>query len=109
MRLLNEAAYYPFAVLDEIGGFEMLIPQFRNALAELLNSDLPIIGVLKGPESALSIKHRFGLGDKFTMLTDNLRTVLTRDSDTVVLEVKAPGDPVARRIAEAWAKEYAGL
>ena len=43
------------------------------------------------------------------MLTDNLRTVLTRDSDTVVLEVKAPGDPVARRIAEAWAKEYAGL
>lgn len=109
VRLLGEAAYYPFAVLDEIGGFEMLIPQFRNALAELLNSELPIIGVLKGPESTLSIKHRFGLGDKFTMLTDNLRTVLTRDSDTVVLEVKAPGDPVARRIAEAWAKEYAGL
>ena len=109
VRLLNEAAYYPFAVLDEIGGFEMLIPQFRNALAELLNSDLPIIGVLKGPESALSIKRRFGLGDKFTMLTDNLRTVLTKDSDTVVLEVKAPGDPVARRIAETWAREYAGL
>ena len=109
VRLLGEAAYYPFAGLDEIGGFEMLIPQFRNALAELLNSDLPIIGVLKGPESALSIKHRFGLGDKFTMLTDNLRTVLTRDSDTVVLEVKTPGDPVARRIAETWAREYAGL
>ena len=109
VRLLGEASYYPFAVLDEIGGFEMLIPQFRNALAKLLNSELPIIGVLKGPESALSIKRRFGLGDKFTMLTDNLRTVLTRDSDTVVLEVKAPGDPVARRIAEAWAKEYAGL
>ena len=87
----------------------MLIPQFRNALAELLNSDLPIIGVLKGPESALSIKHRFGLGDKFTMLTDNLRTVLTKDNDTVVLEVKNPGDPVARRIVETWAKEYAGL
>ena len=33
VRLLNEAAYSPFAVLDEIGGFEMLIPQFRNALA----------------------------------------------------------------------------
>ena len=109
VRLLNEAAYYPFAVMDEIGGFEMLIPQFRNALAELLNSDLPIIGVLKGPESALSIKHRFGLGDKFTMLTDNLRNVLSKDSDTVVLEVKAPGDPVARRIAETWAREYAGL
>lgn len=109
VRLLGEAAYYPFAVLDEIGGFEMLIPQFRNALAELLNSDLPIIGVLKTPESALHVKQRFGLGDKFTMLTDNLHTVLARDSDTVILQVKDPGDPVARRIAETWAKEYAGL
>ena len=65
--------------------------------------------MLKGPESALSIKRRFGLGDKFTMLTDNLRTVLAKDSDTVVLEVKTPGDPVARRIAETWAREYAKL
>ena len=43
------------------------------------------------------------------MLTDNLRTVLAKDSDTVVLEVKTPGDPVARRIAETWAREYAKL
>ena len=106
VRLLQEAEYYPFVLLDEIGGFEMLIPQFRNALAELLNSDLPIIGVLKGPENAAAIKSRFGLGDKFTMLTDNLRTVLGRDEDTVVLKVKSPGDPVASRIARAWAEEY---
>ena len=85
----------------------MLIPQFRNALAELLNSDLPIIGVLKGPENAAAIKSRFSLGDKFTMLTDNLRTVLGRDEDTVVLKVKSPGDPVASRIAKVWTEEYA--
>ena len=107
VRLLQEAEYYPFVLLDEIGGFEMLIPQFRNALAELLNSDLPIIGVLKGPENAAAIRSRFGLGDKFTMLTDNLRTVLGRDEDTVVLKVKSPGDPVASRIARAWTEEYA--
>lgn len=106
-RLLQEAEYYPFVLLDEIGGFEMLIPQFRNALAELLNSDLPIIGVLKGPENAAAVKRRFGLGDKFTLLTDNLRNVLSRDADTVLLEVKSPGDPVATRIAQAWAEEYA--
>ena len=107
VRLLQEAEYYPFVLLDEIGGFEMLIPQFRNALAELLNSDLPIIGVLKGPENAASIKARFGLGDKFTLLTDNLRSVLSRDGDTVLLQVKGPGDPVASGIAKAWAEEYA--
>lgn len=107
VRLLQEAEYYPFVLLDEIGGFEMLIPQFRNALAELLNSEQPIIGVLKGAENAASIKRRFGLGDKFTQLTDNLRAVLGKDGDTVLLEVKAPGDPVAMRIAKAWAEEYA--
>lgn len=108
VRLLQEAEYYPFVLLDEIGGFELLIPQFRNALAELLNSDVPIIGVLKGAENAAGIKKRFGLGDRFTMLTDNLRNVLDRDEDSVVLTVKAQGDSVAKRIAETWAKEYAG-
>lgn len=107
VRLLQEAEYYPFVLLDEIGGFEMLIPQFRNALAELLNSELPIIGVVKGPENAGEIKRRFGLGDRFTLLTDNLRSVLDRDVDTVLLQVKGPGDPVASRIARAWAEEYA--
>lgn len=106
VRLLQEAEYYPFVLLDEIGGFEMLIPQFRNALAELLNSDLPIIGVLKGPENAAAIKSRFSLGDKFSLLTDNLRSVLSRDGDTVLLQVKGHGDPVASRIARAWAEEY---
>lgn len=106
VRLLQEAEYYPFVLLDEIGGFEMLIPQFRNALAELLNSDLPIIGVLKGPENAADIKSRFSLGDKFSLLTDNLRSVLSRDGDTVLLQVKGHGDPAASRIAKAWAEEY---
>lgn len=109
VRLLQEAEYYPFVLLDEIGGFEMLIPQFRNALAELLNSELPIIGVVKGPENAGEIKRRFGLGDRFTALTDNLRSVLAKDADSILLEVRAPGDPVASRIARAWAEEYVSL
>lgn len=107
VRLLQEAEYYPYALLDEIGGFEMLIPQFRNALAELLNSELPIIGVVKGAENAAAIKSRFGLGDRFTLLTDNLRSVLGKDGDTVLLEVKSPGDPMISRIVKAWAEEYA--
>ena len=52
VRLLNEAPYYSFALLDEIGGYELLIPEFRHALEELLNSETPIIGVLKGRENA---------------------------------------------------------
>ncbi len=108
-QMLREAEYYPFVMLDEIGGFEMLIPQFRNELAQLLNSDAPIIGVIKGAENAEELRASFGLGEKFTMLTDNLRAVLANDEDTVVIEVKQRGDETARRIVEAWVKEYAGI
>jgi len=109
VQMLREAEYYPFVMLDEIGGFEMLIPQFRNELAQLLNSDAPIIGVIKGAENAEELRASFGLGEKFTMLTDNLRAVLANDEDTVVIEVKQRGDETARRIVEAWVKEYAGI
>ncbi len=108
-QMLREAEFYPFVMIDEIGGFEMLIPQFRNELAELLNSDAPIIGVLKGAENAEELRASFGLGEKFTMLTDNLRTVLANDEDTVVIEVKQRGDEKAKRIVEAWVKEYADI
>ena len=108
-QMLREAEYYPFVMLDEIGGFEMLIPQFRNELAQLLNSDAPIIGVIKGAENAEELRASFGLGEKFTLLTDNLRAVLANDEDTVVIEVKQRGDETARRIVEAWVKEYADI
>ena len=108
-QMLREAELYPFVMLDEIGGFEMLIPQFRNELAQLLNSDAPIIGVIKGAENAEELRASFGLGEKFTMLTDNLRAVLANDEDTVVIEVKQRGDETAKRIVEAWVKEYADI
>lgn len=108
-QMLREAEFYPFVMLDEIGGFEMLIPQFRNELAQLLNSDAPIIGVIKGAENAEELRASFGLGEKFTMLTDNLRAVLANDADTAVIEVKQRGDETARRIVEAWVKEYADI
>ena len=105
-QMLKEAEYYDFAVIDEFSGFEMLIPQYRNALADFLNLDLPIVGVLKGSESARELQHRFGLGDKYIMLTDNLRCVLEQDEDSAVIEVKQRGDAAAKRILDRWVSEY---
>ena len=62
-----------------------------------------------GAENAEELRASFGLGEKFTMLTDNLRAVLANDEDTVVIEVKQRGDETARRIVEAWVKEYADI
>ena len=52
VRLLQEGAWYPFSVLDAIGGFELLIPQFRAALAEVLNAEQPFVGVLLARKEA---------------------------------------------------------
>lgn len=106
VQLLEEAAYYPFAVLDEIGGYELLIPQFRNALAELLNSDTPCIGVLKSPANARQLKRRFGFGSKFTAHTRQLHRALKADPDTLIIKVNKPGDKRAMDAVERWVREF---
>ena len=48
-------------ILDEIGGIELLSPEFSGALYRLLESDVPIIGVLKSAESAKKMVKALGL------------------------------------------------
>lgn len=106
VQLLKEAEYYSFSVIDEFGGFEMVIPQYREQLAEFLSSEQPCIGVLKSPESAEALRRCFGLGEKYTMLTSRLRQVLEEDADTVLLRTKGCEDETTRRIVRQWVKEY---
>ncbi len=107
VRLLREAEYYPFAVLDEIGGFELVIPQFRAALADFLSSSVPCIGVLKSLGGAAELQRRFGLGERYMALARQLRAALDADGDTLVLDVSARGDEVAGRAVREWAARYA--
>lgn len=109
VRLLEEAAQYPFALIDEFGGFEIVIPQFRNALAAFLGSELPIIGVLKGEANAAELRRHFGLGDRYTALTQNLRRVLEADGETELINMESPGDEAVRRAVREWVKQYAGF
>ena len=107
VRLLQEAEYYPFAVLDEIGGFELVIPQFRAQLSAFLSSPVPCIGVLKASSGVEELRGRFGLGEKYTALAALLRETLERDGDTLVLDLCGRGDERALRAVNAWAAEYA--
>lgn len=106
VRLLNESPYYPFTILDELGGFEILIPQFRAALTEVLNNDRPLIGVFKDRRAADAQRVQLGLSDRFTMITDNMRRVLAADADTLVVTVHGRNDFLARRAVRQWIKEY---
>lgn len=106
-QLVQEAMYYPFAVLDSFGGTDLLIPEYRAALQELLNSDVPCIGAIKSPEEIKELKKDFHLTDRFIMLTDNLAKVLSADSDTLILPTNGKGDMRAVRIIQQWAGEFA--
>ena len=105
-RLLQEALYYPYSVLLPLGGYELVIPQYRQALAELLSSELPLAGALLRREDAASLGKELGLGERYLMLVDRLHEALRDDADSFVLDPAALGEASARRILTEWAREY---
>lgn len=106
VELLEQAEYYPYAMIDEFGGFELLIPQFRGALANFLNLTLPIIGVLKDEQSVLAEQKTFGLSSRFPATADMVRHALEQDANTLLVKVTEPGDPHAEALVRRWAEEY---
>lgn len=105
-RLLQEAAFYPYAVLDEIGGFETVIPQFRQALEELLNSGVPLLGALKTPEDAAQWQALYGLGERFTALDSRLRDRLAQDPDGRILDLARTDEDEVRAALRDWVGRY---
>ncbi|MBQ6403974.1 MAG: hypothetical protein IJI27_08730 [Oscillospiraceae bacterium] len=106
VRIMQEAAWYPFAVLDPIGGFELVIPQYRDALAELLSSDLPILGSVLSREEAAALGASLGLGERFLMLVDRLHDALREDADTCVLDLGKTDTDAALKMLRQWMREY---
>ena len=106
VRLLAEAEFYPFALVDEFGGYELVIPQFREALGRFLSSEVPCIGVLKSLPNAETLKKRMGLGEKYILLAQDLRAALDSDENTLVLDTVGRGDEAAYRAVEEWKREY---
>ncbi len=104
-RLLREAALYPFAVLDELGGFELLIPPFREALYALLDSDLPLVGALKTPDETEAWRQLYGLGERLTQQADRLRAALEADPGTRILDLREISGAEALSLLRRWREE----
>ena len=107
-RLLEESEWYPFAVLDEIGGIDLIIPQFRTALDGLLASELPIIGVVKTQEDSERMRQMLGPGTWFTAFSERLHEELAKDPDTEVFRISERAEEAAEAV-RAWIAEYADL
>jgi len=93
-------------LLDEIGGMELLCPEFMAALNALLKTDIPILGVLKGDTAANAMIRRLGLSAEYEAAAHVLRDRLLRDENTH-LYTCGRYDPHALELARVWVKEYA--
>lgn len=102
VRLLEEAQYYPFALLADFGGFEIVIPEYRAALSALLSSSLPCVGVLKPLAEAEMLGQLFGLGERYDALLRQLHSALENDRDTLLLTLSDDGGSRARQALESW-------
>ena len=92
-------------LLDEIGGMELLCPEFMDALNALLETDIPIIGVLKGDTAASAMISRLGLSAEYEAAANSLRHRLSHDENTL-LYTCGQYDPHALELILAWVKEY---
>lgn len=94
-----------FLVLDEIGGVELLCPEFAAALDAVLESGIPIIGVMKGEGPAGALTEALGLSREYEQAASGLRRRLREDSGTLLYEC-GQFDETALLLAENWVKEY---
>lgn len=106
VRLLQEAPYYPFTVLDSIGGFELVIPQFREALSAFLSSPVPCVGILRPFEEAELMRGFLGLGERCTAFAAKLYSALEADADTLLLDVPCELDANHITALRQWADAF---
>lgn len=92
-------------LLDEIGGIELLNPEFTDALETVLNRDIPILGVIKGQGPAGALIEKLGLAEDYRRCAEKLRQQLLQDGNTLVYEC-AQYDKNALLLAMQWAEEY---
>lgn len=104
--LLDEAAQAPFAVLDEFGGLELLVPEFFEALLRFLSSTTPCVGVLKAPGASKRLSSTLSLPHTYQNAWERLYALLRADCDTELFETFGHGDGRAEAALCAWSAEY---
>lgn len=105
VRLLKESENYPFILIDEFGGFEILIPEFREELLKVLSSPRPLIAVLKSAQNAEELRRRVGLGEKYTALLQNLHSALSQNANTELIEMRYRGEERVSNALKCWMEE----
>lgn len=106
VEYLRSAGQKKFAVLDEVGGAELLDEEFLNALSAFLKSGQPCIGVMEGPWNMGKLMGTMGLKIRYELVRRALVEYMKHDPDTRVVEVKGPYDEDAKAQVAQWVELY---
>ena len=104
---LRRAREQKFAILDEIGGVELLNDRFMDELARYLRGSQPCIGVMKGPGPAGKLVEMMGLAVRYELARRALYDFLDHDLNTTLIEMTGPEDENALTAVHSWVEEYA--
>ncbi len=106
VRLLQEAAYYRFSVFAILGGFEFIVPQFREAFLTYLMEPQPCLGQLYTLEEAEILRRRLGLSLTYTTQVAKLHGMLKDLPRVQVLNTDKLSDKKVRKILSLWKQKY---
>ena len=104
---LRRARERRFAVLDEIGGVELLNDCFMEELVRYFRDGQPCIGVMKGAGPAGKMVEMMGLTVRYELARRALHEHLYRDPDTRLVELTGREDENALNAVREWVAQYA--
>ena len=104
---LRRAPERQFALLDEVGGVELLNDAFMDEFARYLGGNQPCLGVMKGPGPAGKLVEMMGLTVRYELARRALYEHLRNDPNTHLVEVTGWDDIQALDAVRDWVREYA--
>ena len=105
-ELLRQSEYYHFSVVCGLGGFELVIPEYRAELGNFLSSRLPCAGTIITEAHAGELRALLGLGERYSALYRQLRIALENAADALTVDVCSVGADAAEDVLRRWAAEY---
>lgn len=87
ITLLHENT--PLKCLDEIGGTELLVPEFSNVLYALLKSNVCCVGVIKSPQNLTSMMTRVEMKTQEAIKLHKLHKDMIEQFHSSIVELTA--------------------
>ena len=107
LPMLEDIASHPFAVLDEIGGLELTLPPFHDALYRAIDQPVPLLGVLKCRENSQTLGRREEAFCDYRREYEAFRSFLENHGEVEIVSVQSVNDGIRQRLA-LWLEAHDG-